>query len=291
MSDSERKFEYTFLCRDKAIAVCYFHSNTEITNDRLQAIEECSNGLRVIYVTDESLSNTNGQYPDALMRIQKKQGYCLLLKHYESDYFASEIRAVFYEKGTVGLWQRIDIARGKLSEFSIADDGNIVYDTVSLSCLSKRKRDEYNKILYKEKEYTFNNNQLNKQQGNLSQDEKQEFIARYQRGEFSDDKQIIDEKGNRWVKCEYCGKFDIVDEFVRYGGPGKINIGQCKECAKLQPNVMPIVSFSKEKPKFRNNLNVCPICGSRLKEKRGKFGTFMGCEKYPECRYTCVKKI
>jgi RecB family exonuclease len=30
----------------------------------------------------------------------------------------------------------------------------------------------------------------------------------------------------------------------------------------------------------------CPRCGGRLRERQGRFGAFLGCGNYPECRYT-----
>jgi DNA topoisomerase-1 len=35
-----------------------------------------------------------------------------------------------------------------------------------------------------------------------------------------------------------------------------------------------------------NAPNNCPICGSELEERIGKYGKFLGCTKFPECRYT-----
>lgn len=32
-------------------------------------------------------------------------------------------------------------------------------------------------------------------------------------------------------------------------------------------------------------VNKCPDCGGDLKEKMGKFGRFVGCSNYPNCRY------
>ena len=32
--------------------------------------------------------------------------------------------------------------------------------------------------------------------------------------------------------------------------------------------------------------NKCPKCGSELEEREGKYGKFLGCSKFPECRYT-----
>ena len=32
--------------------------------------------------------------------------------------------------------------------------------------------------------------------------------------------------------------------------------------------------------------NVCPWCNSTLVKRNGKYGPFMGCSSYPECRFT-----
>jgi len=32
--------------------------------------------------------------------------------------------------------------------------------------------------------------------------------------------------------------------------------------------------------------NVCPKCGSLLKERNGKYGSFLGCSNYPGCKFT-----
>ena len=32
--------------------------------------------------------------------------------------------------------------------------------------------------------------------------------------------------------------------------------------------------------------NMCPVCGSQLVERKGKYGTFLGCSSYPKCKYT-----
>lgn len=36
--------------------------------------------------------------------------------------------------------------------------------------------------------------------------------------------------------------------------------------------------------------NLCPKCNSELVEKKGKYGTFIGCSNYPKCRYTVNNK-
>ncbi len=31
---------------------------------------------------------------------------------------------------------------------------------------------------------------------------------------------------------------------------------------------------------------VCPVCGAKLVERKGKYGEFLGCSNYPKCKYT-----
>lgn len=105
------------------------------------------------------------------------------------------------------------------------------------------------------------------------------------------EKPYMDELGNRWVRCKYCGKVDVDSEFGSYGGIHETNLGKCKECynqekytvlSKYQIKQSP-VSMIKRKP---YDANVCPECGASLREKNGRFGSFWGCSRYPQCKYT-----
>lgn len=49
--------------------------------------------------------------------------------------------------------------------------------------------------------------------------------------------QVRDAAGNRWIKCEFCGKIAMESEFSTYGGAGHINLGTCKECSANNPTV------------------------------------------------------
>lgn len=42
--------------------------------------------------------------------------------------------------------------------------------------------------------------------------------------------------------------------------------------------------ISDKKENIKNR--ICPRCGGQLIERKGKYGTFMGCSNYPKCRYT-----
>lgn len=51
-----------------------------------------------LFMLRQDKSETNGQYPEGLMKIQKRQGYCLLLNVDGADYSKAELTVVYYEK-------------------------------------------------------------------------------------------------------------------------------------------------------------------------------------------------
>ena len=71
--------------------------------------------------------NRNGQYPEGLMKIQNKQGYCLLLSNNEGDYSKAKMRAICYRKDVQGIWYELIIASGLLKDYGIWSDGTITY--------------------------------------------------------------------------------------------------------------------------------------------------------------------
>lgn len=46
------------------------------------------------------------------------------------------------------------------------------------------------------------------------------------------DVQVRDSHGRRWIRCEYCGKVAPADYFNSYGGPNRLNLGICEDCAR-----------------------------------------------------------
>ena len=49
------------------------------------------------------------------------------------------------------------------------------------------------------------------------------------------------------------------------------------------------VQYVKDKKYFSKSAlqqGICPYCGSSLKIRNGKYGAFIGCSRYPKCKYT-----
>ena len=101
--------------------------------------------------------------------------------------------------------------------------------------------------------------------------------------------QVRDPDGNRWIKCEICGKIATDEAFSSYGGPNHINLGVCKECEKKGLRKSVIISMPVREPKKKIDKNTCPDCGKKLVERNGRNGRFIGCTGFPNCRYSRSK--
>ena len=118
------------------------------------------------------------------------------------------------------------------------------------------------------------------------QRQRDEDFKRNMESNFSQQEtQVRDAAGNRWIKCEFCGKIAMENEFNSYGGAGHINLGTCKECSANNPAVKQKAEEQTAKLRDKYDPNVCPECGGRLRERSGPYGRFMGCCNYPTCRY------
>ncbi|SEQ85065.1 Topoisomerase DNA binding C4 zinc finger [Lachnospiraceae bacterium NE2001] len=97
---------------------------------------------------------------------------------------------------------------------------------------------------------------------------------------------VVDPDGNRWIKCEFCGKIDTDSAFSSYGGKNHINLGICKECSDKGKMPTQIELPKEENISRKIDLDNCPICGGRLQVRNGRFGEFYGCSNFPKCRFT-----
>lgn len=57
-----------------------------------------------------------------------------------------------------------------------------------------------------------------------------------------------------------------------------------KSMASIQQDMGKHVKDIKER--IEKNHTTCPKCGSELAKRKGKYGEFLGCVKYPDCKYT-----
>jgi DNA topoisomerase-1 len=84
------------------------------------------------------------------------------------------------------------------------------------------------------------------------------------------------------VKCEKCSAHMV----IKWGKLGQFlacsNYPECKQtCDFKKDEAGKIVPLPKEK-----SGKICKTCGAEMLVKSGKFGKFLACEKYPDCKQT-----
>lgn len=151
VGDTARKYEFSFVTRTSKLAVSYSCNRANLSDEKMEILRANSSGIRLIYIVDALNSCGNGQYPEALMKVQERQGYCLLLDVEEMEYSAAKLSAVFYAQDCTGLWREIEFAAGALREFSISEYGRLLYQNAPLAALCEWKKSEFEREVQQEK--------------------------------------------------------------------------------------------------------------------------------------------
>ena len=151
VGDTARKYEFSFVSRTSKLAVSYSCNRANLSDEKMEILRANSSGIRLIYIVDALNSCGNGQYPEALMKVQERQGYCLLLDVEEMKYSTAKLSAVFYAQDCTGLWREIEFAAGALREFSISEYGRLLYQNAPLAALCEWKKSEFEREVQQEK--------------------------------------------------------------------------------------------------------------------------------------------
>ena len=151
VGDTARKYEFSFVSRTSKLAVSYSCNRANLSDEKMEILRANSSGIRLIYIVDALNSCGNGQYPEALMKVQERQGYCLLLDVEEMEYSTAKLSAVFYAQDCTGLWREIEFAAGALREFSISEYGRLLYQNAPLAALCEWKKSEFELEVQQEK--------------------------------------------------------------------------------------------------------------------------------------------
>ena len=331
ISDSERRYEFTFISRKRRIALDYCHSRVNLSDEKQSILEQHSPGIRIIHVVDYMNGGSEGQYPEGLMKVQEKQGFCLLLEVKDADYEAAEMKAAFYGQDIDGLWRENIYADGLLREYRINQHGEVFLNGDSLESLLEKARQRFkenNDAEAKRREEEeirraewLKNQELEAEKRREEHRKQQEVLAERQRIQTEEAAQrrvkqeeekqqreedfkknlasnleqqetpVRDAAGNRWIRCEFCGKIAKDSEFSSYGGANHVNLGTCKECSANNPVVKQVRIEERQAFERKYDPTVCPECGGKLVEKNGRNGRFVGCSNFPKCRFTkSIKK-
>lgn len=278
LDDTNRKYEFTLLSKEKSIAISYFHDRVNLSDEKLDILEGNSKNIKIIYIVDVSNGGVCGQYPESLMKIQSKQGYCFYLSIDDSDYDKAELEAVFFAQDIDGLWQEISFAQDKISKYDIDDKGIVFLKNSSMDELCQKAREDFVKqqgaIIEQRKKEAFERAEKLRQleakeerkreehrKQQEEQRERQKAEAEKRKAESAEKQRLERERQEREkrereeaVKAAFGGNFSQQDKPIR-DADGNRWI-QCEFCGKIAPEA----EFRSYGGIGRVNLGTCYEC-------------------------------
>ena len=142
-SDTTKKYEFSFISRRYRIAVNYCHEGENLTEENIQILEENANGIKIIFINNSLNFGSDGKGAEERIKIQNRQGYCLLLTVDASSSDKADLRAVYYEKDFDGIWRELIFADGDLKNFRIKHDGKIMFKDKYLTDLLASSKEQF----------------------------------------------------------------------------------------------------------------------------------------------------
>lgn len=300
VDDINRSYEFSFLSQSRKTALSYCHERANLSDEKLSILESNSQGIYLIYIVDHKNGGCEGQYPEGLMKVQHRQGYCLLLTAESADYNEAGMEAVFYAQDIDGLWQEVIFAKGLLRDFSINGDGQILYadgllsDKLSkamdsfrsgMECEKARRAEEEKrhaetmKKLFEEEEHNWE--ERRKWQENAERERRRQAEEAAKRREGSEEKQRLEKERQQAEKCQREEDFKRNMEAVFsqqetpvWDADGRRRI-KCEFCGKIAMES----EFSIHGGKNRINLGTCKYVFSSetcVLESSPDFGIKMG---------------
>ena len=107
------------------------------------------------------------------------------------------------------------------------------------------------------------------------------------RGEITSAK--LDEFFSSFINIEYTANMETSLDLIASGEASSV-----ETLEKFYDDFKPLYAVAKEKMQsevIEEDLGVCPLCGKKLVTKKSKFGKFVACSGYPECKYIQEDKL
>ena len=252
ISDSPKKFEFSFLSLSLGIAVDYCYNRANLSDEKQTALEETGRDLTIIHIVDQANGGTNGQYPEWMMKIQRRQGYCLLLSVADMEYKNAVMKAVFYAQNADNLWKEITVTEGHLKDYQIDKHGELYFEGESLQPMIEARQKSFKDEIDAEKE----RRELLRKQAEEQENQRQAELAR-QRAEAEKRRKAAEEEKKRKEEAA------ALEAAKRLSDREK-KIAALKQRDRDFEDSLPILLSNPEKPVFDHyhcRWLKCEFCG------------------------------
>lgn len=153
----------------------------------IETIFTINNGMQINIPEKLYELRETGQYPEALMKLQKRQKYCLLLDINKLDYDIASMKAVFYDTNEDGFWKEISFAEGLLKEYSISENNDLIFMGKTLDELFQEKKNLFQNQIEEKKNQRIKEEKEKEEKRRIQQEEEaarqQEIIRQKEEAE------------------------------------------------------------------------------------------------------------
>lgn len=206
VEDTKRKYEFTFLSREKHLALSYWHDRANISAEKIRILDGNSQGICMIYVADDRNGGNEGQYPEGMMKIQDRQGFCLLLSVAGPEYEKASLKAAFYARNADELWEETVFAGDALKCFDIDDEEGVLYQGEPLGKLQKKARQSFEKAQQEVQDRRKRERQerelRQKQEAQRLARERQQYLEEMEKKQAEQQKKLEEQKERLRLKME-----------------------------------------------------------------------------------------
>lgn len=145
LTDSNRRYEMALYIKDYNFGIVYYRLSSNIEAEKIELQKDYLE-TKILYVTSVENEFNDDQYPEHLMMIQERQGYCFYLDmksdmHYED----AKVRVCVYVRNYKGYWKSVVVCKGFLDQFKMSCDGELFFYGKSVADLTKKTVRGYQK--------------------------------------------------------------------------------------------------------------------------------------------------
>lgn len=143
LTDNKRKYEISIYSPDYNFGIVYNRLLSNIVDAKIKLQKEYLE-TKILYVTPWVNEYNDDQYPEHMMKIQKRQGYCFYLDmEPETLYEEVNAKVCVYMKDYKGLWKSVPVCEGMLDQYGITQNGEIVFEGKRVLDLLEDAKEDY----------------------------------------------------------------------------------------------------------------------------------------------------
>lgn len=143
LTDNNRKYEISIYSPDYNFGIVYNRLLSNIVDAKIKLQKEYLE-TKILYVTPWVNEYNDDQYPEHMMKIQKRQEYCFYLDmEPETLYEEVNAKVCVYMKDYKGLWKSVPVCEGMLDQYGITRDGEIIFEGKRVIDLLEDAKENY----------------------------------------------------------------------------------------------------------------------------------------------------